>query len=246
MDILQLFGIALSGYLIGSLSSARLVKACVAPRADLSSTRLELEGTDKTMDFDFVSATTVGTHLGARWGFVTMLLDLSKIALPTLAARALLDGSPYFLALPAAGLIGHIWPIYHRFQGGRGILAIFAGFLAIDWLGALVTSLFGYLLGVFVIRDVLCAYMIPVLLVIPWLWVRTHNPHYIVYALFVNLVFAIAMIPEIRNWLRLRRDPQWRDPTKVLELSGMGRGILRLARRLGITRSDATGGEPPS
>lgn len=198
------------------------------------------------MDWDFVSATTIGRHLGARYGFLTMVLDMLKIIVPTVATKHLFPEFPYFLFVAGFGMVGHIWPVYHGFKGGRGILAVFGGMMAIDWIGAFATSIGGYLFGLVVLRDVLSAYAAPVILIIPWLWFRTHDPYYLGYAVFVNVVFGIAMIPEIRNWISLRKDPQWRDPTKVLELSGMGRGVLKAGRALGLIKKKPTATHRPN
>jgi hypothetical protein len=44
------------------------------------------------------------------------------------------------------------------------------------------------------------------------------------------------MIPETRQWFRIRRQNKWDDTTAVMQLSGMGRGLLKMARRFGIVK----------
>ena len=227
---------ALVGYLSGSFSLARLVRRAFAPGRDLSHTSLRVEGSEWTMDFSFISATTVAAHLGLRYGFLVMVLDMAKIAAPTLAFRFLLGGSPYFLITAAAGFVGHIWPAYYRFHGGRGFLAIYAGMLAIDPLGMLACSVGGYMFGLFVLRDALSVYMTGVVLLLPWFWFTTRSPACLAWAAFVNVALGIAMLPEIRRWLVLRRDPKWADPTIALEQSGMGRGMIRFGRLVGLVK----------
>ena len=94
----------------------------------------------------------------------------------------------------------------------------------------------GMLIGLLVFRDVCMAYMTGVFLVIPWLWFRTHDLNALFYAVFVNIIFAIAMIPEIKNWMRIKHEEKWDDPVEVIQLSGMGRGIVKMARKLGVLK----------
>jgi glycerol-3-phosphate acyltransferase PlsY len=227
----------LGGYLIGSLSTARLVVRLVAPGARArEGTTLRLEGSDRTMTLGTVSATSVSLQVGPRYGFLTYVVDLLKIALPMLVVRALFPDRALHLVCGAAGMVGHVWPVWHRFRGGRGISVAYGGLLVIDPLGVLATSLAGMLLGLVVLRDVLAAYMGGVLLILPWVWWRTGDPAAIAWAVVVNLVFVAAMVPEIRQWARIRREEKWNDPVEVMQLSGMLRGILRMGMALGVVK----------
>jgi glycerol-3-phosphate acyltransferase PlsY len=239
---IQLAGLsAVAGYLIGSISMARLVRTLFSPKTDLSRTRLNLEGSDQAYEFNFVSASTVSVHMGTRFGFLTFILDTCKIALPTLALRIWFPEQPAYLIFAAAGCLGHIWPIYHRFRGGRGLAALYGGLFVIDWIGVFVTGIGGMLIGLFILRDVLTAYLAGIWLIIPWLWIRTHNWVAVGYAVFINIIIHITMIPDIRRYFRVTREGAWRDPAAVMQFSAMGRGIYKLARKLNVIKVDTPG-----
>src|SRR3954452_6664306 len=75
-----------------------------------------------------IGATNVSRVLGKRFGILVFALDFAKGALPTLAAQrsaGLLDDPLWASGLPvAAGLaafLGHCFPIYLRFHGGKGV-----------------------------------------------------------------------------------------------------------------------------
>ncbi len=36
-----------------------------------------------------------------------------------------------------AGMIGHDWPVFNGFKGGRGVSSVYGALLVIDWIGAL-------------------------------------------------------------------------------------------------------------
>ena len=240
-------GVGLAGYLVGAISMARLVTWFFARgRYRSAGTDLRLDGSDRTLELKTVSATSVSAQLGSRLGFATYVLDLLKILVPTLVLKHTRTDD-LFLAFAAGGMLGHVFPVYYRFRGGRGISAAYAGLLAISWVGFFVCSLGGMLIGLVVVRDMWTAYCMGVWAIIPWLWFTTGDPAHLAYAIFVNAVFMIGMIPETRQWFRIRRENKWNDTTEVMQLSGMGRGLLKMARRLGIVEKpqedEETGGD---
>ena len=235
--LLALFAAAV-GYLCGAISFARLVSKIVAPQKDITSTEIGIASTEEKVIMSAVSATTVSVHLGSKFGFMTVVLDMLKIAIPTLVFKHRYAES-YFLISAAAGMVGHIWPVYHGFQGGRGLSAVYGGMFAIDLIGVFATSIGGMLLGLVVIRDVLVAYVGGLWLLIPWLWFRTHDVAHVIYAVAVNIIFLLAMIPEMKQYLRLRREGKGDDLAEVMQLTGMGRGIYKMAKRFGVIKDDA-------
>jgi hypothetical protein len=120
--------------------------------------------------------------------------------------------------------------------------AIYGSLLVIDWVGMLVTAIGGMLFGLVVARSVIVAYMAGVWLVLPWLWFRTHRAAYAAYACVLIVLFTSAILPEIREWRRIARDGTWSDPAAVMQLSGMGRGMIKMARRLGVLKERGAGG----
>jgi glycerol-3-phosphate acyltransferase PlsY len=66
-------------------------------------------------------ATNVGRILG-RWGYVTvMLIDVAKGALVGVAARYFGLSAAWAFAAALAVIVGHIWPVWLGFRGGKGI-----------------------------------------------------------------------------------------------------------------------------
>ncbi len=75
-----------------------------------------------------LGATNAWRVLGPRIGVLVLLLDAGKGLVPVLAARALAGEAAAFAA-GAAAILGHVFPIYLRFRGGKGV-ATSAGVLA--------------------------------------------------------------------------------------------------------------------
>lgn len=227
------------GYLFGSISFARLVVRLVAPQLDITGIELDIPDAKETLRVEAMAGTAVATRLGDRYGCLTSLLDMLKITVPTLAFKLGYPGMPYFLIAAAMGLVGHNWPLYHRFRGGRGLSAIYGGFLVIDPIGTLVTSLAGLFLGLVLLRDVLVSYTSGMWLMIPWLWFRTHDPAQLAYVILVNVIFVVAMIPDIKVMRDRRRRGVQGSYTQAMEATPMGRGITKIAGWFGLRRKSS-------
>jgi glycerol-3-phosphate acyltransferase PlsY len=225
---------AVGGYLLGSISFARLMIRRVAPGRPVERVVLDLPSGVQIVS-NVVSATTVRLQLGPKYGCLTSLLDMLKAALPTLALRLAYPEQPYFLIVAATVTAGHVWPLYHGFKGGRGQSPIIGGMLVIDWLGLLVTNLLGTLLGRFVLHSYLILTSGYLVLIIPWLWLRTHAAAYLGYAVAINLINWTSRIPELRQFYRLKRAGQAPDLQQMAQAMQMGRGMGSWVRHLGIT-----------
>jgi glycerol-3-phosphate acyltransferase PlsY len=237
MDLPILVFSILAGYLIGSISSARIVtRIFTSAKEPPGQTEIRMAGSDKTMVLNTISASSVSVNYGAKYGFLTYVMDVLKIFIPVLLIKRNYPDSYYFLIFATFGVAGHIWPVYHKFRGGRGISAIYGTLFAIDWIAVFVTSIGGMIFGLFILRDVFFAYMAGLWFVIPWLWFRTHDLYYVIFAVLVNILFAISMIPEAKQWFKIKKEDKWDDPTEVFQISAMGRGIIKMAKKLGIIK----------
>ncbi len=83
-----------------------------------------------------IGATNAARALGPRLGLLVLALDVAKAAAPVVLARqsfalgAEHDGG--LAAVAMAAVLGHIFPIYLRFRGGKGVACALGVFLALD------------------------------------------------------------------------------------------------------------------
>jgi acyl phosphate:glycerol-3-phosphate acyltransferase len=78
-----------------------------------------------------IGATNVTRVAGARAGLVVLLLDIAKGAVPVLMARAAGVSSTVIALSCLCAFFGHIFPIFARFQGGKGVATAAGAFLAV-------------------------------------------------------------------------------------------------------------------
>ncbi|MBM4462067.1 MAG: glycerol-3-phosphate 1-O-acyltransferase PlsY [Chloroflexi bacterium] len=70
---------------------------------------------------------------GWRAGLLTLLADVSKGAAPVSISWVVLHSHGAQVAAALAAMVGHIWPVYTRFRGGRGVSTFAGGMLAMYW-----------------------------------------------------------------------------------------------------------------
>lgn len=89
-----------------------------------------------------VGATNLGRALGRKWGITCFILDLGKGLIPVVGYRLTLlalDIEPagavqmlQWLAVGVAAVVGHVFPVFLKFKGGKGV-ATSAGALLGFW-----------------------------------------------------------------------------------------------------------------
>ena len=221
-----------TGYLIGSISFARLVVRVRAPGVDASTIEHRVADSHGTFESSSIGATSVRFQLGTRYGCLVGILDILKGLLPTLFFRLWQPDVPYHLVTATLAIVGHNYPLYYSFRGGRGLSTLYGGFLVLDWLGVLVTNTGGILLGGLWGQAMVMRYA-GLLLMIPWIWFRTYDPAKLAYVLVANALFWSAIWPELRQVLSLRKAEDRPDEQQLAELMGMG-SVYRVVRRFSL------------
>jgi|GEM_PF-122409 len=88
-----------------------------------------------------IGATNVARLTGKKIGALTLICDTTKGILPMLAAQWLLPGDPgreLIVALcGGAAFLGHLYPVYLGFRGGKGVATALGVFLYLTPLAAL-------------------------------------------------------------------------------------------------------------
>ncbi len=129
MNLLILF----LGYLFGSFPSGYLAGK-ITKGIDI-----RLLGSGST------GATNVLRHIGKRAAITVFLIDVFKGILSILLAKYFLLSDSWQVAVGLSTLIGHIWPIWLNWKGGKAVATGLGIFLGISWQVGLAT------LGIFLL-----------------------------------------------------------------------------------------------
>ncbi len=85
-----------------------------------------------------IGATNVARSGAKGLGLATLLLDLAKAYAAVAFAQHMAPGNQDLAVSAAvAAILGHVYPIWLRFQGGKGVASALGVLLALDWRGAI-------------------------------------------------------------------------------------------------------------
>ena len=80
-----------------------------------------------------VGATNVSRALGKKYGVVVFLLDMLKGFIPTaLAVKLFGIDSLWVVLVGLAAVLGHMFPLFFGFKGGKGVATAFGVLLAVS------------------------------------------------------------------------------------------------------------------
>ncbi|MDR0292543.1 MAG: glycerol-3-phosphate 1-O-acyltransferase PlsY [Oscillospiraceae bacterium] len=143
MDALWLyFTAAVSAYLLGSLNGSLMMS------------RWFLRDDIRKYGSGNAGATNVLRTYGVRWTVAVSLWDVGKGVLAVWIGRLLQPDAGYAALL--AGflvIIGHVFPLFFKFRGGKGVITACGVLFALDWQTASIA------LGLFLILLILTRYL---------------------------------------------------------------------------------------
>ena len=180
------------GYVLGSLPWG-LIVGYIWLRRDIRES-----GSGKT------GTTNVLRTAGKIPAALVMILDIAKGAVPALVGRYVFD-SPEVAAVGAgAAVVGHIWPVFAGFRGGRGVASTYGGVLglaplislAFPLVGAVLIAATRYVSVMSVVGVPICAGIMCVLAI-----TGTTEPAYAWFSVFAAALVEWKHIPNIRRLL---------------------------------------------
>ena len=131
--LIKFIPLIIGAYLLGSMPSAYLVAKW-------------RRGIDiRQYGSGNVGAANVLAVVSKRWSIAVTIFDVGKGALMVWIAQLLGLGAAQQATVGIAAIIGHNWPVFLRFQGGRGIFTSLGVIAVLEpWLG-LIALVFPYL-----------------------------------------------------------------------------------------------------
>ena len=144
MIAVQFLGVIIIGYLLGSIPFGVIIGKLV-------------RGIDvREHGSGSMGMTNVMRTVGAKAGLIVLILDLLKgsgaVALAWLIFYSAPDSTVHWgqMAGGAVAVIGHSWPVYIGFRGGRGISTAFGAILVISWpIGLICLATFLLMVAIF-------------------------------------------------------------------------------------------------
>lgn len=164
-----------------------------------------------------MGATNTFRVLGSKYGTIVMIFDILK----GMAAVGLYNFLPeYFndewartnlmVGLGLAAVLGHIFPIFAHFRGGKGVATLFGMILTVQPVIA-ISCVGVFLLVLFLTRyvslsSILAGIALPICVL--WIW----NDDVILYRVFAICVAALIILTHQKNIVKILRGSESRVP----------------------------------
>ena len=164
-----------------------------------------------------MGATNAFRVLGPKYGTIIMVLDILKgmlavglfYLLPFYLSNEL-ERTNFMIGLGLSAVMGHIFPIFANFKGGKGVATLLGMLIAVQPVVAVccvaVFVLVLYLTRYVSLSSILGAIMLPVSVLLIW------NEHELSYRIFALLVAFLVIITHQKNIGRLIRGAESRIP----------------------------------
>ncbi|MDH4268892.1 MAG: glycerol-3-phosphate acyltransferase [Dehalococcoidia bacterium] len=176
------------GYLLGSIPTAYIVSRV-------------RKGTDiRTIGSRNMGGANVMREIGTHEGVFVGLFDIAKGAGAILIARALDVSELWVFGTGFAAVVGHNFPLFAGFRGGRGSATVIGIFLVLAPKATLVT-LAVVAIPFFASRKFGGAIIIGFALLPLFAWLLEGSLSLVLYALAIDLFMLIRNLPDIRRVL---------------------------------------------
>lgn len=172
----------LLAYLFGSISSAVIVS------------RLMGLPDPRTQGSNNPGATNVLRIGGKKAAIITLLGDILKGTLPVLIARGLGLDTTTIALVTLAAFLGHLYPVFFGFKGGKGVATAFGCLFALNWPLGIVLSVTWALIA-FLFRYSSLASLTTACLAPLYTWYFTNTP----YTLAVIFITALLIYRHRNN-----------------------------------------------
>ncbi|MBR0161758.1 MAG: glycerol-3-phosphate 1-O-acyltransferase PlsY [Oscillospiraceae bacterium] len=179
-------GIAAVSYLLGSLSFSIILSQMIGKD-------IRKQGSGNA------GATNMTRVFGWGAGVATLLFDMLKAILAMVLGQRFLGDTGLCIAGIAA-MVGHCWPIFHKFRGGKGISVGAALGLMIDW-RVFVAIIIVFLIAALLSKKVSLGSICAAVAIVPATWIFVSKTPQIVLAVVAMLIAITRHHENIRRLL---------------------------------------------
>jgi len=137
--------------------------------------------------------------VGPKYGFLVMILDALKAVAAARIARWLFPKLVYAgLAAALGAIIGHVWPVFLGFRGGKGLASYFGMTLALNWKLALIVG--AVIVLATLLTDFISVGALSSIVVAPaYTFFTTHNP------VLVAILCVASLVMFFKHWENILR-----------------------------------------
>lgn len=145
-------------------------------------------------------STNAARVLGAKLGILTLILDISKGAIPTLIATMLLDSSISVILVGICAILGHSFSIFMKFKGGK-VVATTVGVFIVLVPGAILLAAVIFFLVFGITRYVSLSSMIGAISLPIWIVLFYKNIPLTIFGMIIAILIIVRHKSNIQRLL---------------------------------------------
>ena len=147
-----------------------------------------------------IGATNVARLLGKTGGLLTLVADMAKGLIPVLAVQQMGLGDPIAALVGIAAFVGHLYPVFLNFKGGKGVATGFGVLLGLAPLAATILLVI-FAAVAFSTRIVSLSSMVTAVAAPLLLWLFYYSPTYIMMATLMAIMIVFRHYANIQRLL---------------------------------------------
>lgn len=153
-----------------------------------------------------VGAMNVISVAGIFPGIIALLFDISKGALVVHLTNKITEDIGVSLTSGLFTVIGHNWPIFLKFKGGKGVATTIGILLLISPFSLLILYLIAIPIIILIINDSYMSASIGFLILPLILWFLEKNIWFVIFGILIALIIVIRHLNDIRTYFEGRRE----------------------------------------
>ncbi|MCL2256548.1 MAG: glycerol-3-phosphate acyltransferase [Firmicutes bacterium] len=202
--------VVIGSYLLGNINFALII-------AKFKKIDLKKKGSGN------LGTMNVSRNLGTKFGFLVLILDVIKGAVPCILGWFLIGGLGFgeidvvgvrFVSSGRIGayiaslavILGHIYPVFLKFKGGKGIASTLGIMLVLQPFGTLITFALSFVFLVITKMGAVTSFIVttvPVILENISLPSFSESPYAIASAILIFILFSLTIIAHRSNIVKL-------------------------------------------
>lgn len=178
----------LGAYALGSISSAIVVA------------QLFRLGDPRNTGSGNPGATNILRYGGKRAAIMTLAGDVLKGVIAVLVARLLTDDARIIAAVMFGAFIGHLYPVFFSFKGGKGVATAFGVYIsALPVVGLAFAA--SWIMTALISRMSSLSALVATAMTPAYIWFFTHNPFYVAASVVIGALLFWRHRTNIRRIL---------------------------------------------
>jgi glycerol-3-phosphate acyltransferase PlsY len=147
-----------------------------------------------------IGATNVARVLGKGLGLLTLLADTAKGFAPVYISQRLEINDTALALVAIAAVLGHLYPLFLKFHGGKGVATAFGALLALAPLGTAVMAL-AFAVAVFCSRTVSLGSIAAALAAPISLWAFSYSVELVALGVFLGAMVILRHRDNVKRLL---------------------------------------------